>query len=178
MSPWHPAAVRPGEKLPDLPLLDQAGRPATLSSLGGKGPVVVLFFGGLGDAAGLRLLCDYRDFTLSMRRAGVTVCGVGHAEPSGLWWLRRNRGVAFPLFADADATALPALGFVEQAGLLLLDSDLTVKQRVGGEHAQAEAMLPLLRRAAGKRAKPSLPERAVQFFQALHHALRPLKAAR
>ena len=109
---WDPASPKVGEKLPDLELLDEAGRPLALSSLPGRGPLVILFFGGVNDPEGLRLLADYRDSTLALFRSGVTVCAIGHAEPSALRFLRAERGLGFAMLADADATALSRLGML------------------------------------------------------------------
>src|SRR5690242_12739236 len=114
MHAWDPGSPRVGEKLPDLELLDEAGRPLALSSLAQRGPLLILFFGGLGDREGLRLLADYRDSTLALSRAGVTLCAIGHAEPSALRFLRSERGLGFAMLADADATALSRLGMLER----------------------------------------------------------------
>jgi peroxiredoxin len=177
MHAWDPGSPRVGEKLPDLELLDEAGRPLALSSLAQRGPLCILFFGGLGDREGLRLLADYRDSTLALSRAGVTLCAIGHAEPSALRFLRSERGLGFAMLADADATALSRLGMLERTGLFLVGSDLTVKLRALGTKTPADAMRAFVRRG-GARMQVPLREKAAHFFHSLQHALRPLKPVR
>jgi|SRR5690349_3497703 peroxiredoxin len=177
MQAWDPASPGVGDKLPDLELLDEAGRPLALSSLAGRGKLLILFFAGLSDREGLRLLSDYRDSTLALFRAGVTVCAVGHADPSALRFLRSERGLGFRMLADADATALSRLGMLDRTGLFLVDRDLTLKLRALGTRTPADALLTFARRGGG-RARAPLRERIAHFFQALPHALRPLKPVR
>jgi peroxiredoxin len=174
---WDPASPGAGEKLPDLEFLDEAGRPLALSSLPGRGALLILFFGGLNDRQGLRLLADYRDSTLALFRAGVRVCAIGHADPAALRFLRAERGLGFPMLADADATALSQLGMLERTGVILVGRDLTVKLRVLGTRAAADGMVAFARRG-GARTRVPLKERAAHFFQSVQHALRPLKPIR
>jgi peroxiredoxin len=174
---WHPASPRVGEKLPDVELLDEAGRPLALSSLAGRGALLILFFGGLNHPQGLRLLADYRDSTLALFRAGVTVCAIGHADPAALRFLRAERGLGFAMLADADAKALSRLGMLDRTGVFLVSRDLTVKLRALGARAAADAMVAFARRG-GARTRVPLKERAAHFFQSLQHALRPLKPVR
>ena len=42
------------------------------------------------------MLREYRDRTLVLRRAGVLVCGIAHAEPSALRFMREERSAAAP----------------------------------------------------------------------------------
>lgn len=177
MQAWDPASPKVGDKLPDLELLDEAGRPLALSSLTARGSLLILFFTGVDDPEGLRLLTDYRDSTLGLFRAGVTVCAIGHAEPSALRFLRSERGLGFRMLADADATALSRLGMLDRTGLFLVDRDLTLKLRALGTRTPADAMLAFARRG-GSRTKVPLRERVAHFFQTLQHALRPLKPVR
>lgn len=177
MQAWHPASPGVGDKLPDLELLDEAGRPLALSSLAGRGSLLILFFAGLDDPEGLRLLADYRDSTLGLFHAGVTVCAIGHAEPSALRFLRSERGLGFRMLADADATALSSLGMLDRTGLFLVDRNLTVKLRALGTRTPADAMLAFAKRGGGRTRVP-LRERVAHLFQGVQHALRPLKPAR
>jgi peroxiredoxin len=177
MQAWDPASPRVGDKLPDLELLDESGRPLSLSSLTKRGSLLILFFAGLDDPEGLRLLRDYRDSTLGLFRAGVSVCAVGHAEPSALRFLRGERGLGFPMLSDADATALSRLGMLERTGLFLVDRDLTLKLRSLGTRTPSDTMLAFVKRGGGRTRVP-LREKVAHFFRALQHALRPLKPVR
>jgi peroxiredoxin len=158
-----------GDHLPDLDLLDEAGKPAKLSTVTGKGPLLLLAFGGPADAVGLKLLGDFRDVTLALGRAGVSICGVAQAEPMSLAYLRAERGLGFPLFADPD-------GWLTETGLLLVDRDLAVRQRAVGVRADAEKMLAFIQRGGARRSK--LRRRAAHLLVALSNAIAPRRVAR
>src|SRR5437763_1853746 len=92
-----------GDRVPDLDLLDEAGKPAKLSSLISRGPLLTLSFSGPHDGAGIKLLQEFRDMTLALRRAGVSICAIAAgADPMSLAYMRAERGLGFPLFADPD----------------------------------------------------------------------------
>lgn len=174
--PWDPLAPKVGEQAADLDLLDEAGRPVVLSSLA-RGPLVALVFRGPADPESLKLLREYRDATLSLRMAGVSVCAIGHADPSALSYMRMERGLGFPVLADADGTALSRWGMLDCNGLFLLDRGLVVRQRALDGRAPADAMLTFVRRG-GMRRRPRLGERVAHALHALAHALRPRRFAR
>jgi len=158
-----------GDHVPDLDLLDEAGKPAKLSSLAGRGPLLTLAFGGPRDEAGVKLLRDFRDMTLALRKSGVSICGIAPAEPMSLAYMRAERGLAFPLFADPD-------GWLSETGLLLIDRNLVVRQRAVGARADADQMLTFIRRGG---ARPSrLRDRAGHLLLALSHAIAPRRLAR
>ena len=177
MTEWDSSAPGVGERAADLDLLDEAGRPAVLSSLAAAGPLLALVFRDPSDEAGLALLRDYRDVTLALRRYGVSICAIAQAEPSALAYLRHERGLGFPLFADPDGTALSRWGMLGATGLLLLDPDLTVKQRALGSRAPADAMLTFVRRGGG-RGHHGPRKRFAHFLRALSHAIAPRRLAR
>ena len=157
-------------------LLDEAGKPAEISSIARGGPLLALVFRGPDDAAGLEMLRAYRDLTLALRRASVSVCGIAHAEPSALHYMRMERGLGFPLFSDADGTALSRWGMRDQTGIFLLGADRTVKQRALGGSVSADALLTFVRRGGARPQKFRV--RLGQALHALSHALRPRKLAR
>jgi peroxiredoxin len=178
MPAWDLRAPKVGEQATDLDLLDESGRPVQLSALARRSPILVLVFGGLDDAAGIRLLRDYRDTTLPVLRAGAFICAIGHAEPAALRYLRSQRGFAFPMLSDADGTALSRWGMLDRAGLFLLDRGLVVRQRALGATLAPDAILSFLRRGGARRAKVKLRDRALHFLQAVQHAFRPLRPVR
>ena len=110
MPQWDLRAPKVGEQATDLDLLDESGRPVQLSAVARPSPLIVLAFAGLDDAAGIELLREYRDATLSIRRAGAFICAIGHAEPAALRYLRAQRRFGFPMFSDPDGTALSRWG--------------------------------------------------------------------
>lgn len=169
-------APKLGEQAPDLDLLDESGRPLTLASLARHGPLLLVVFSTPEDEAAVQLLCAYRDATLALRRAGVSLCAVGHADPAALSYLRAQRGLAFPVLADPDGTALTRWGMLDQTGLFLLDKNLKVRQRSVGVRATADAMVAFLRR--GQVGQQHWRERIGNALSTMAHALRQHRLAR
>ena len=166
-----------GEVAPDPELLDAAGKPATIAAL--RGPLVVLFFPWPVDARGARFLRDYRDTTMLFEQAGARLIGVSTAEPATLAYLRTERGLGFPMFSDADATATALWGMGGQLGLFVLDRNHTVRLHALEDGAPASAILTFLRRG-GARAGRS-PARAIgmlgSLFARIRGVLRPNRAS-
>ena len=160
---WDPRAPPVGQQAADLTLLDEFGRPVQVSML--PKPLLVIAFRAPDDEASLRMLCDYRDITLALRKNGVQVCGIAEAEPSTLSYLRHERGLGFPLLADPDGAGLSQWGLDDSNAILLLDRHLRVIQRAMGERAPADAMLAYLRRGKGRASRPPLLARIAQFFR-------------
>jgi peroxiredoxin len=174
---WDPRAPKTGEQATDLLLLDEAGKPAALSSVARGRPVLALVFRGPDDEEGLRLLRDYRDVTLLLHKAGVSVCGIAPAEPSALAFMRSERGLGFPLLSDADGTGLARWGMAGRTGLFLIGADLKVKQRALGTGAPAATLLLFVRRG-GARNRRRLRDRVAQGLRLLAHAVTPRRLAR
>lgn len=176
-SETRPSSVpRVGEQAPDLDVLDEAGRPVVLSAVAGGAPLLVMAFRGPADDASLQLLMAYRDSTLAFHRAGVRLCAVGKEEPGRLAYLRRERGLGFPVLADPDGTALSRWGMLGATGLVLLDRSFQVRERAEADRHPDE-MLSFIRRG-GIRAEPRTVNGIRLFWQTLQHALRPRRLVR
>jgi peroxiredoxin len=165
------------DQLPDLALLDEAGKPTLLSSLTKGAPLLLLCFDP-DDQKSRELLRNYRDLTLSLRLAGVGIAGVARAEPSTLSYLRMEMGLGFPLFADSDGEQLESIGMNGQFGLLLVDDELNVKQRALGGRAPAESMLSFVKRGGLRSRRGPLTAKLVHAWHSLQHAFKPRRLAR
>ncbi len=177
MTNWDPRAPKAGERAPDLELLDEAGRLVRLSDFARRKALLVLVFAGVDDPEGLQLLRDYRDVTLAMHKAGVSICAIGPADPAALRYMRSERGLGFPVLGDPGGTALSRWGMLERTGLFLLGRGLVVRQRAAGTRAPADAMVTFVKRG-GARTRSNLPERVATFFHALQHAFGLARPAR
>ena len=71
----------------------------------------------------------------------MKLCGIAQDDPSSLAFLRPERGLGFPLFADPDGSGLWQWGVQDANAIFLLDRERRVLQRALGERAPAEAML-------------------------------------
>jgi peroxiredoxin len=175
---WHPAAPSTGEQADDLDVLDEGARPVVLSSLARGAPLLVLVFRDPYDDGSMRLLLDYRDSTLALKRAGVFICAIGKDDPGRLAYLRRERGLGFPVLADPDGVALSRWGMIDRVGVFLLDSNFHVRQRALGGRVSAEAMLSFVKRGGARAPRIGIGDRVRIFWHSLQHALRPRKLVR
>jgi peroxiredoxin len=174
---WNPSAPKVGEQAADLSLLDESGKPIHISSLARGSALLALVFRGPYDEEGLSFLREYRDRTLALRMNYVSLCGIAHADPSALAFMRAERGLGFPLLADADGSSLSRWGLLEETGLLLLDKNLIVKQRALGKQASADAILILIRRG-GARPEHRRRDRLAHALRSISQALTPRRLAR
>ena len=174
--PWDPAAPKVGEQAFDLLLLDEAGKPTDISSVARGGALLALIFRGPQDAPGLKMLREYRDQTLVLQRAGVSVCGIAQADPSVLHYMRAERGLGFPLLSDADGTALVHWGMRDATGLFLLGPDRRVKQRAPVGRTSVDALLTFIRRGGARPQR--VRDRLGHALHLLAHVLRPRRLAR
>lgn len=178
MPHWDERAPAVGTAVHDVAFLDEEGHPALLSSAADGRALLLLCFGGPDDQEGARLLRSYRDATLLFLRAGVNVAAVARADAPSLYFLKRERGLGFPVYADPSGTVLSHLGIGERVGLFLFDRNLVVRQRALGNRAPPEVLLTFVKRG-GIKARRKLPVlKLKQAWSSLRHALATRKLAR
>jgi peroxiredoxin len=175
---WNPSAPKVGEQVADLSLLDESGKPLRISSLARGGALLALVFRDPYDGESLSFLRGYRDRTLALRMADVSLCGIAPADPSALAFMRAERGLGFPLLADADGSSLSRWGLLDETGLLLLDKNLIVKQRALGKQVSADDMLIFIRRRAGARPEHRRRDRLAHALRSISQALTQRRLAR
>jgi len=83
---WNAGAPKVGEQAADLNLLDEEGRPVSISALVRGGPLLALIFSDPHDESSLQLLRAYRDDTLALRarQKGVIYTLVAGDEPGSI----------------------------------------------------------------------------------------------
>ena len=74
---------RPGDRAPDLELLDQDGEARSLAQLHGQ-PVIIYFFPKASTPGCTTEVCDFRDDKAALAGAGHAVLGVSADPPSAL----------------------------------------------------------------------------------------------
>jgi peroxiredoxin len=165
------------DQLPDLVLLDETGKHALLSDQP-KGAPLLLLCVDPDDPKSREMLRQYRDLTLTLKRAGVGIAGLASADPSSLSYLRMEMGLGYPLFADFDGTQLERIGMKGKLGLLLLDESLHVKQRALGQRLPADQLLTFVKRGGAKRKHSPLTAKLLHLWHSLQHAFKPRRLAR
>lgn len=186
---WDARTPKVGERAPDSPLLDEAGKPTTLAKVGDGRPLVLLFIRSHEAAVCVRQLLQYRDATLGFTRLGAHVAAISAAEPSLLSFFRRERGIGFPLLSDPGQRVIEAWGLLDPAehggvahpATFVLDGALVVRQRALEALARrtpAEAMQRFILRGGAVKASAlaGLGARLRQLGHAVQHAVRPPKA--
>lgn len=96
--------LTPGDRAPDLELLNQNGEPRSLAQLHGQ-PVVVYFFPKAFTPGCTTEVCDFRDNKDALVAAGYTVLGVSADPPSVLRDFADRHQVNHDLLSDPDSLA-------------------------------------------------------------------------
>ncbi len=90
-----------GDKVPDLTLADDAGKPVALSSL--KGQVYVLYFYPKDDTPGCtKEACSFRDNIASLNKLDCKVFGVSRDDADSHVKFKQKFNLNFPLLSDID----------------------------------------------------------------------------
>ncbi|GAC1338227.1 MAG: hypothetical protein NVSMB23_05700 [Myxococcales bacterium] len=176
MRSFRRMAERPTSEMPrqvaDFSVPEQGGKRVRLSSLTGRGPLVLLVHPGVTHPQSVALLLEYRDRALNFRQHGAQIASISPDEASALAFLRSARGLPFPLLSDPGRTALSALGALggnggEGMAVLLLDRARRVRHQQRAALGSSEALLTLVKRGGGRGRPP--------FFPRLRAALRTLR---
>jgi peroxiredoxin len=107
------AALRPGERFPDLDLPDHTGRPRRLSELAGGDPLALFTSRGWWcpkEQRYLRLLTDLQE-EFEVAYARIAVVSVDPPEVQSAF--RAGLGARFSFLSDADRRWLPRLDLLE-----------------------------------------------------------------
>lgn len=91
-----------GMRAPEFTLPDQDGQNVSLSSLLGRGPLILYFYPADDTPGCTREACAIRDLTPKLLSAGLTVAGVSPQDPSSHQAFRTKYQLPFPLLADVD----------------------------------------------------------------------------
>ncbi len=102
-------ALQPGDVAPDFTLLDQEGKPVSLSSL--RGQDVVLYFYPKADTPGCTTqACGVRDHRTDYERLDAVVLGVSPDPVKRVAAFDQKYELGFPLLADEDHAVAEAYG--------------------------------------------------------------------
>jgi peroxiredoxin Q/BCP len=92
-----------GSPAPEFSLLDDAGRPVTLSALRGH-YVALVFYPGDDTPGCTKQLCEFRDSWKSVRARGIRVFGVNPQNARSHARFREKFHLPFPLLVDPGRT--------------------------------------------------------------------------
>lgn len=101
--------LEPGTVAPDFTLLDQDGRPVSLTDL--RGTRVILYFYPEAMTPGCTTqACDFRDSWATLTGAGYTVLAVSPDDVERLERFRDRDDLPFTLLSDPEHVAMEAYG--------------------------------------------------------------------
>ena len=101
--------LKPGDKAPNILLLDQDNTPVKVSSF--KGHKVLVYFYPRADTPGCTTqACSLRDSREAIDTGGATVIGISPDKPAAQAKFDTKYGLGFPLLSDPDHAVTDAYG--------------------------------------------------------------------
>lgn len=101
--------IKPGQPAPDFDLPGDDGQPVSLSAR--KGRKIVLYFYPKDDTSGCtREAMDFNGLREAFAACGTDIIGISADSVASHAKFRKKHGLAFPLVADEEHTALDAYG--------------------------------------------------------------------
>ena len=108
--------ISEGAKVPELTLIDHAGKSAQLSTF--KGKKVVLYFYPEDDTPGCtKEACAFRDNYTIIQKTGAEILGVSMDDQNAHQKFRQKYNLPFPLLVDDKADLAKAFGVYVQKNL-------------------------------------------------------------
>ncbi|MBN9643920.1 thioredoxin-dependent thiol peroxidase [Corynebacterium mendelii] len=101
--------LQPGDKAPDLVLVDQQGNSFTLADHTGE-RVIVYFYPKAETPGCTKESCDFRDNLSALTGHGYTVVGVSPDKPEKLESFNANHSLGFTLLSDPTKQTMAAWG--------------------------------------------------------------------
>ena len=135
-----PLAV--GTKAPDFTLVDQDGRPVSLSNLRGEW-VMLVFYPGDETPVCRRQLCELRDRSELLAQRGVKVFGINPQSADSHQKFRSRHGFGFPLLVDRNqevARAYKARWLMTIRTVYLIDPEGVIRFAKRGKPAPEEVL--------------------------------------
>ncbi len=109
--------LKPGNAAPEVELQDQNGQSFRLSSLRGKGPVVVYFYPKDGTPVCTKEACHFRDDHATFKGLGATVIGISADSMADHKTFADQHQLPFLLLSDPEDVAFHAFGLKSFLGL-------------------------------------------------------------
>ena len=98
-----------GTKAPDFTLLNEDGKPVSLSEFAGH-KVILYFYPAASTPGCTKEACDFDQALKPLEEAGYHVLGVSPDEPKKLAKFKENENLHFPLLSDPDKAVHQAYG--------------------------------------------------------------------
>lgn len=128
--------LSPGERAPEFTLPDPQGRDVSLTSLLGRGALILYFYPADFTPGCTREACAFRDLHAEIQKVGLTVAGVSPQDPDSHRRFREKYQLPFLLLSDTDKSVIRMydvdgpLGFGVRRSTFLIDQSRTIRDAV------------------------------------------------
>lgn len=128
--------LSPGERAPEFTLPDPQGRDVSLTSLLGRGALILYFYPADFTPGCTREACAFRDLHAEIQKVGLTVAGVSPRDPDSHRRFREKYQLPFLLLSDTDKSVIRMydvdgpLGFGVRRSTFLIDQSRTIRDAV------------------------------------------------
>lgn len=110
---WTSMPIQPGDKAPDLPLLDSSGSVVSLGDTWSRGPAIIVFLRHFGCSCARDRVARLKQEYPGYLAAGAKVVAVGQGEPARARKFALMHGLPCPLLCDPARHAYEAYGLLE-----------------------------------------------------------------
>jgi thioredoxin-dependent peroxiredoxin len=132
--------MRPGDKVNDFELPDEAGTPRHLKEFLDKGPVVLFFYPAAMTYGCTRESCHFRDLKAEFEAVGAQRIGISADRVEKQKQFSDKHAFDFPLLSDPDKKVAASFGVKRGSGFLpnkrttfVIDGDGTVLDVISSE---------------------------------------------
>jgi thioredoxin-dependent peroxiredoxin len=133
-----------GARAPEFTLPDQDGQSVSLSTLLGRGLLILFFYPADFTPGCTREVCALRDLHAEIHQAGLTLAGVSPQDPASHHAFREKYRLPFTLLSDVDKFVIRMyevrgpLGFGVRRGTYLIDQARYIRGSVLADFRIAE----------------------------------------
>src|SRR6266404_7003885 len=135
--------MRNGDVVTDFELPDETGTPRRLAELLADGPVVLFFYPAALSIGCTMESCHFRDLIGEFKAVGAQPVGISADRVERQRHFAEKHSLGYPLLSDSDqvvARQFGVRGWIPMMPLqrvtFVIDTDLTVQQRVGNDRAR------------------------------------------
>jgi peroxiredoxin Q/BCP len=128
--------LSPGERAPEFTLPDHEGRDVSLTSLLGRGALLLYFYPADFTPGCTREACAFRDLHAQVQKVGLTVAGVSPQDGDSHRRFREKYQLPFVLLSDTDKAVIRMygvdgpLGFGVRRATFLIDQSRGIRDAV------------------------------------------------
>lgn len=110
---WTALPVQPGDKAPDVQLVDSSGAVVRLSDAWRSAPAILVFLRHFGCSCARDRVAKLKDEYAGYIQAGINVVAIGQGEPGRARRFALLHGLPCPLLCDPSRHAYEAFGLLE-----------------------------------------------------------------